>query len=81
MNLSIIPGTNNVGAYIKNLKLNDLQQNIISEIKDILNNYGVVIFKRQNLTTESYQKFAKSIGKLVEYPRLKGLENFRLSMY
>ncbi len=76
MNLSITPGTNNVGAYIKNLKLNDLQQDIISEIKHTLNNYGVVFFKKQYLTSENYQKFARSIGRLVEYPRLKGLENF-----
>jgi len=76
INISISPGQNNVGAYIKNLNLNNLQQDLTKQIKIILNNYGVVFFKKQNLDSESYQKFAKSIGQLVEYPRLKGLENF-----
>ena len=75
-NISISPGQNNVGAYIKNLNLNDLQQNLKEQIKKTLDNYGVVFFKKQNLDSEGYERFAKSLGQLVEYPRLKGLENF-----
>ncbi len=71
--ISLSPGKNNVGAYINNLDLNSLKKN---QIKDILDKYGVVFIKNQNLSSESYQKFAKSLGQLVGYPRLKGLENY-----
>ena len=75
-NISISPGKNNVGAYIKNLDLNILEAAQIKEIKNILDKYGVVFIKEQNLNSETYQNFAKSLGQLVEYPRLKGLENY-----
>ena len=72
----ITPGKNNVGAYIENIDLKKLDKNQISEIKDALNNFGVVFVKKQNLDSLSFQNFAKLIGDLVVYPRLKGLENF-----
>ncbi len=75
-NISISPGKNNVGAYLNNLNLRELSQNQSVQIKNILNKYGVIFIKEQNLNSEDYQKFAKSIGQLVEYPRLKGLKNF-----
>ena len=72
----ISPGKNNVGAYINDLDLNDLKENQSIQIKDTLNKYGVVFIKKQNVNSETYQNFAKSLGQLVEYPRLKGLENY-----
>ena len=75
-NFSISPGKNNVGAYINDLDLNNLKKDQINQIKNILNMYGVVFIKKQNLNSEMYQNFAKSLGQLVEYPRLKGLENY-----
>ena len=75
-NILINPGKNNVGAYIKNIDLKELDKDQISIIKDTLNNFGVIFIKKQNLNSLSYQNFAKLIGKLVIYPRLKGLENF-----
>ena len=75
-NILITPCKNNVGAYIKNIDLKELDKDRISIIKDTLNNFGVIFIKKQNLNSLSYQNFAKLIGKLVVYPRLKGLENF-----
>ena len=72
-NLSITPGTNNVGAYINDIDLKNLDQNKTHEIKNILNQFGVIFIKEQNLDPSSYQSFAKSIGQPVVYPRLKGL--------
>ena len=74
--ISISPGKNNVGAYINDLDLNDLKANQSTQIKDTLNKYGVVFIKKQNVNSKTYQNFAKSLGQLVEYPRLKGLENY-----
>ena len=74
MNLSITPGTNNVGAYVNNVDLRILTQDQATEIKKILNQFGVVFLKEQNLDPESYQNFAKNIGEPVIYPRLKSLD-------
>ena len=73
-NISIIPGKNNVGAYVKNVNLNNLDQIQANEIKNTLNQFGVIFIKEQNLNPESYQNFAKFIGQPVIYPRLKGLD-------
>ena len=73
-NLSITPGKNNVGAYINSINLRNLDRNQAVEIKDTLGRYGVIFIKKQNLDPESYQNFAKSIGKPVIYPRLKSLD-------
>ena len=73
-NISIANSTNNVGAYIKDIDLKNLDQNKVNEIKKILHKFGVIFIKEQNLDPESYQNFAKSIGQPVIYPRLKGLD-------
>ena len=65
MNLSITPGINNVGAYINDIDLKVLNKEQAKEIKNILNQFGVVFIKKQNLDPESYQKFAKDIGCLL----------------
>ena len=57
MNLSITPGINNVGAYINDIDLKILNKEQAKEIKNILNQFGVVFIKKQNLDPESYQKF------------------------
>jgi taurine dioxygenase len=75
-NISINPGKNNVGAYIENINLRELDKNKIFTIKNTLNAFGVIFLRGQNLNTEEYQNFAKLIGKLVIYPRLKGLKKF-----
>ena len=76
MKLSITPGNNNVGAYINNLDLNNIDKVSASQIKETLNQYGVIYIKKQNINSETYQIFAKSFGELVAYPRLQGIENY-----
>ena len=75
-NILITPGKNNVGAHIENIDLKKINKNQISTIKNTLNDFGVIFIKKQNLDSLSYQNFAKLIGELVIYPRLKGLVNF-----
>ena len=74
MSLSITPGTNNVGAYINNIDLKNLNETLSLEIKKTLNQFGVIFIKKQNLDPDAYQNFAKNIGQPVVYPRLKGLD-------
>ena len=79
-NVSINPGKNNVGAYINNININNLDRNQTNKIKDTLDQFGVIFVKKQNLDPESFQNFAKSIGQPVVYPRLKGLDEKFLSL-
>ncbi|MDC0489012.1 TauD/TfdA family dioxygenase [Pelagibacteraceae bacterium] len=73
-NISITNSKNNVGAYINDIDLKNLDQAKAEEIKKALNKFGVIFIKEQNLDPESYQNFAKFIGQPVVYPRLKGLD-------
>ena len=73
-NISITNSNFNVGAYINDINLKNLDQDKAEEIKTALNQFGVIFIKKQNLNPESYQNFAKSIGQPVVYPRLKGLD-------
>ncbi len=49
MNLSISPGKNNVGAYINDINLKSIDQDQATEIKKILNKYGVIVAKAGNM--------------------------------
>ena len=68
----IISNKNNTAAEIfcdiKKIKSKELKK-----IKSALNNFGMIYFRRQNLTSKNYLNFAKKFGKLADYPRLKGL--------
>ena len=68
----IIPGKKDIGAQIScNIKM--LNKNKLKKIKSALQKYGMIYFRKQNLNSKNYIKFAKNFGKLAEYPRLKGL--------
>ena len=61
----IIPKKNNAAAEI-NCDLNKINLKQLSQIKLTLNNYGMVYFRKQNLSSANYLKFAKKFGKLAE---------------
>ena len=54
MKLSITPGNNNVGAYINNIDLNDIDVETTDQIKETLHQYGVIYIKKQNINSETY---------------------------
>ena len=70
--LRIIPNKNNIGAEI-DTNLTKLSKKDFKSITKALNKYGMVFFRRQNLSSKLYVEFAKNFGKLADYPRLKGL--------
>ncbi len=73
--INIKPCKNNIGAFIDiDINLADTFQ--INKIKEAVNNYGVIFFRKQNLNSECYIKFAKNFGKFFDYPMLKGLKNY-----
>ena len=58
----IIPQKNNVAAEI-NCDLNGkLTSYKLKQIKSALNNYGLVYFRKQKLSSKSYLNFAKKFG-------------------
>ena len=68
----IVPGKKNIGAEII-CDLKKVNKYHIKKIKSALQKYGMLYFRKQNLNSRNYVKFAKNFGKLAEYPRLKGL--------
>ena len=70
----IIPQKNRIGAEII-CDLNKLKNQELSRIKYALSEFGMIYFRKQNLNSESYLKFAKKMGKPANYPRLKGLNS------
>ena len=70
--LRVIPNKNNVGAEI-DTDLQKLSRENFKIIIKALNKYGMIFFRKQNLSSKHYVKFAKNFGKLADYPRLKGL--------
>jgi taurine dioxygenase len=74
-NLEVKPFKNNVGALIET-DLNSANAETINEIKEALNNFGVIFFRKQNLSSAKYIEIAKHFGACADYPMLKGLENF-----
>ncbi len=70
--LRIIPNKNNIGAEI-DINLQKLPKENFKIIIKALNKYGMIFFRKQNLSSKHYVKFAKNFGKLADYPRLKGL--------
>ena len=70
--LRIIPNKNNIGAEI-DTNIKKLSKENFKIINNALNTYGMIFFRRQNLSSKHYVEFAKNFGKLADYPRLKGL--------
>ena len=67
---------NNVGCFIYN-DLKVIKQDQIDEIKNLLNKYGVLFFKNQNLSPREYINFSSNFGTPAEYPMLKPHKDFK----
>ena len=72
MSLKIFPKKKNTAAEIV-CDLTKIKKIEIKTIKKTLNEFGMVYFRKQNLTSKEYLAFSKKIGKPALYPRLKGL--------
>tara|TARA_B100001250_G_scaffold405215_1_gene422347 strand:- start:741 stop:1532 length:792 start_codon:yes stop_codon:yes gene_type:complete len=68
----IIPTKKEIGAEII-CDIKKINKRDFIKIKKALEKYGMLYFRKQNITSKLYLKFAKNFGKLANYPRLKGL--------
>ena len=73
--INVKPCKNDVGAFI-DADILSSSPVAIEEMKIALDEYGVIFFRKQNLDSSSYVKFAKQFGTCADYPMLKGLDGF-----
>lgn len=72
MSIKILPIKNHTAAEII-CNLSKISKLDLLMIKKTLNEFGMVYFRNQKLSSKDYLSFAKKIGKPAFYPRLKGL--------
>ena len=70
------PTNNKVGCFVYN-DLKVLKKNQVDEIKNLLNKYGVLFFKNQNLSPSEYINFSSNFGIPAKYPMLKPHKDFK----
>jgi taurine dioxygenase len=65
-----------LGAEILGIDLSRLSEQDVGEIRRIFLDNLVVFFRDQQLTPEQFMAFARSMGRPVEYPFVKGIAGF-----
>jgi taurine dioxygenase len=77
MNLDIRPITGALGAEIHGVDLaRDLTEPTIASIRQAFLEHLVVFFRDQTRSPAQFMAFARTIGRPLEYPFVKGLEGF-----
>ena len=71
---NIIPGKKDIGAEII-CNISSIKNKELKKIKLALNKFGMIFFRKQNLSPSDYLRFVKKLGKPANYPRLKGLNS------
>ena len=71
------PISGSVGAEIRGIDLSEEPgHNVISAIRQAWLAHGVIFFREQDLPPAKFLAFAKRFGEVVEYPFIKGLEDY-----
>jgi taurine dioxygenase len=74
--ITVAPLAGCIGAEIGNVDLADLDEATVAEIRQAWLDYLVVFFRDQALDPAAFLAFAKCIGEPVEYPFVKGIDDF-----
>jgi taurine dioxygenase len=76
MNIKKIAGA--LGAEISGVDLTQtLSPDLTKEIRDVFLKNSVIFLRHQPLTSQQFMNFAKAMGEPVEYPFIKGFEDFQ----
>ena len=70
------PTDNQVGCFIYT-DLQKVTKDQVTEIKKLLDKYGVLFFKNQGLSPEQYVNFSTNFGVPAKYPMLKPHKDFK----
>ena len=66
-----------LGAEISGVDLSQAISNtLVSELRAAFLEHQVIFLRDQNITSENFLTFAKLMGRPIEYPFVKGLQNF-----
>ena len=67
---------NKFGCFIYT-DLKTVKKEQIDEIKNLINNYGVLFFKNKNLSPSEYINFSSNFGVPAKYPMLRPHNDFK----
>ncbi len=70
------PTINKVGCFIYT-DLKSIKKEHVDEIKNLLDKFGVLFFKNQNLNPSEYMNFSSNFGTPAKYPMLKPHKDFK----
>ena len=66
-----------LGAEISGLDLTQsLSSDLTKEIRDVFLQNSVIFLRNQSLTSQQFMNFAKAMGKPIQYPFVKGFDDF-----
>ena len=75
--IQVRPIAGAIGAEVLGVNLNsELDEDTVGAVRQAWNQHCVVFFRDQNLPPARFLTFAKRFGAVVEYPFIKGLEEF-----
>ena len=72
--IEVLPISGNIGALIKNVQLNRLDDETFSEIHQAWLENCVIFFRNQKITPQQQISFAKRFGEIHFHPYMKGLD-------
>jgi len=76
-NFQITPVSGALGAEVAGVDLSkNLDDDSISEIRAALLQYLVLFFRDQKISPQQHLDFARRFGELVDYPLVRGLEDY-----
>jgi taurine dioxygenase len=77
LRFEVSPVAGALGAEITGIDLaRDLDEGLVADIRRVWLDHLVVFFRDQTLPPESLVRFARHLGKPIEYPFIKGIEGF-----
>lgn len=66
-----------LGAEIFDVDLTQtLTTDLVKEIRNVFLRHGMIYLRNQSLTSQQFMNFAKAMGEPIEYPFVKGFEEF-----
>src|SRR3984893_16634423 len=75
--IKVLPIAGALGAVIAGIDLStDLSEETVSAIRRAGLEHLVVFFPDQNISSEQFLAFSRRFGRVIEYPLMKGLEDY-----
>lgn len=66
-----------LGAELAGIDLaQPLEDGAVAEVEHALHEFGVIVLRDQNITSQQYLSFARRFGELLPYPLVQGLPDF-----